>query len=366
MAATIYDIAERADVSTATVSRVLNKPAEVSETTRQRVLDAAQELNYQPHASAQNLARQRTNYIAVVAPVVANYFYMHVMRGIQEVLADREYDLMIHVPSHPEDIEKRLQRATQPGRSDGILLLSTPPNESWAQRIIEVGRPIILLDAHHPDIESIAVDNERGGYKATKHLIDQGYKRIAHITATPEPPPAVQRRIGYERALKKAGREVDDRLIAASEALPFAFSEEGGYRAMKQLLGQRQRPDAVFAASDMQAVGALEAAREAGLSVPGDLAIVGFDDTDISRFAGLTTLRQPAEAMGRRAAESLLRHIQGANPPVSSTVLAPQLIVRDTCGARQQSPNEAGKLADAAAKTASQNGTLTEKQDSSQ
>lgn len=338
MAATIYDIAERADVSTATVSRVLNKPAEVSAATRSRVLEAAQELNYQPHASAQNLARQHTNYIAVVAPVVANYFYMHVMRGIQHVLADREYDLMIHVPSHPEDIGKRLKSAIQPGRSDGVMLLSTPPDESWADRIRDVGRATILVDAHHPDIESIAVDNERGGYDATRHLIDLGYKRIAHITADPEPPPATQRREGYERALQEAGRAVDETLIAASDALPFAFAEKGGYQAMQTLLRRRPRPDAVFAASDMQALGALDAAKEAGLSVPGDLAIVGFDDTDLSRFAGLTTLRQPAQAMGKRATEALLRHIEHANQPVSSTVLAPQLVVRRSCGTGTAAP----------------------------
>ena len=342
MAATIYDIAERADVSTATVSRVLNKPAEVSAATRSRVLEAAQALNYQPHASAQNLARQHTNYIAVVAPVVANYFYMHVMRGIQHVLADQEYDLMIHVPSHPEDIDKRLKSAIQPGRSDGVLLLSTPPNESWADRIKDVGRPTILVDAYHPDIESIAVDNERGGYDATRHLLDLGYERIAHITAAPEPPPATQRREGYERALREAGRSLDDTLVAASDALPFAFAEKGGYQAMQTLLRRRPRPDAVFAASDMQALGALDAVREAGLTVPDDIAIVGFDDTDLSRFAGLTTLRQPAEAMGKRATEALLRHIEHDSQPVSSTVLAPQLVVRRTCGANARPANAQG------------------------
>ena len=343
MAATIYDIAEQASVSTATVSRVLNKPAEVSAATRTRVLEAAQALNYQPHASAQNLARQHTNHIAVVAPVVANYFYMHVMRGIQHVLADQEYDLMIHVPSHPEDIGKRLRSAIQPGRSDGVMLLSTPPDESWAGRIMAMDRPTILVDAHHPDIESIAVDNERGGYDATCHLIELGYERIAHITADPEPPPATQRREGYERALREAERTVDETLIAASDALPFAFAEEGGYQAMQDLLRRGPRPDAVFAASDMQALGALDAVQEAGLSVPSDIAIVGFDDTDLSRFAGLTTLRQPAEAMGKRATEALIRHIEHPNQPVSSTVLAPQLVIRSTCGTaerRRASTNE--------------------------
>lgn len=338
MAATIYDIAERADVSTATVSRVFNGTSGVTEATRQRVLEAAEALNYRPHVSAQNLARQHTNVIAVVAPVVANYFYMNVMRGIQHVLAEREYDLIVYAPARPEDPDKRLARAAQPGRSDGLLLLSTPLTDEWARRLRDTNQALVLVDAYHPDLESIAVDNERGGYEATRHLIEQGYERVGHITARPAPPPAVQRRTGYEHALRDAGRAVDERLIADSDALPFAFAEEGGYRAMRKLLDRDPRPDAVFAASDMQALGAMRAAEEAGLRIPDDLALVGFDDIELSRYVGLTTLQQPAQTMGQRATERLLQRIENDDQPVSTTVLAPQLVVRRTCGATPDAP----------------------------
>lgn len=347
MSATIYDIAERADVSTATVSRVFNDGAQVREETRDRVLEAADAVHYQPHASAQNLARQCTDQIAVVAPVVANHFYMRVLRGVRQALADREMDLLIHAPAHAQellhersspdsrrDLNTRLARALRPGRNDGILLLSVPVTDEWADRLESTNQLVVLVDTEHPAFESFAVDNEQGGYEATRHLIELGYERIGHVTVEYDPPPAHLRRTGYEEALREAGRPVDEGLIAASDERPFAFSEEGGYRAMQELLGHDPVPDAVFAASDMQALGALRAVREASLEVPDDLAIVGFDDVELSRCAGLTTLRQPALAMGARATESLLRQIEGSGEtPVSSTVCTPDLVVRRTCGA---------------------------------
>lgn len=352
MSTTIYDIAERADVSTATVSRVFNDESGVSDETRARVLEAADALKYQPHASAQNLARQHTNQIAVVAPVVANYFYMHVMRGIQHVLADRDMDLVIHAPgnaqdliherSDSDDLNNRLARALQPGRNDGILLLSVPLTDEWAARLREANRAVVLVDTEHPSFESFSVDSRHGGYEATQHLIDLGYERIGHITVAYNPPPARLRREGYEEALRDNGRSVDENLIAASDERPFAFSEEGGYRAMRELLGRSPRPDAVFAGSDMQALGAMRAAHEADLQVPDDVAIVGFDDIELSRGAGLTTLRQPARVMGARATENLLRRIDSRDDrPVSSTVFSPKLIVRETCGANNGVPNSA-------------------------
>ena len=351
MSSTIYDIAERADVSTATVSRVFNDESGVSEETRRHVLEAAEALNYRPHASAQNLAREHTNQIAVVAPVVANYFYMHVMRGIQHVLADREMDLMVHAPGNPqgriharpdpEFFNTYMARALQPGRNDGILLLSIPLTDEWAERLADTERAVVLVDGEHPSFESFAVDSKHGGYEATRHLIDLGYERIGHITVEYEPPPARSRREGYEEALRDHGRSVDDRLIAASDERPFAFSEKGGYRAMNTLLDRDPSPDAVFAGSDMQALGAMRAAQDAGLRVPKDLAIVGFDDIELSRCAGLTTLRQPARTMGTRATETLLRRIERpGDSPVSSTVFSPELIVRRTCGGADTHEND--------------------------
>lgn len=250
-------------------------------------------------------------------------------------------------------LTERLERALQPGRSDGILLLSVPLPDRFANQLLDSRQSVVLVDIKHPKFESFTVDNRYGGRAATQHLITLGYERIGHITVQYDPPPARQRREGYEAALREAGRSVDETLIATSNERPFAFSETGGYSAMKQLLEREPGPDAVFAASDMQALGAIRAVRQAGLRVPEDVAIVGFDDVELSLSAGLTTVRQPAQEMGRRAAETLLRRLKDGGGdvesgapsaarngstrlPVSSTVFSPELIVRSSCGAQEE------------------------------
>ena len=333
MPPTIYDIADHADVSTATVSRVLNDESKVAPDTRSRVMKAAQALGYQPHASAQNLARQRTDTIAVVVPLLANYFYMGVLRGIQQALASKAYDLLVYAPSHPDEVEEQVRRAAQRGRSDGFLLLSAPLQPGIVDCLNESSQAVVLVDTKHPNYESIYVDNRRGGYKATRHLLEAGYQRIAHITSdTPEPEPAAERRRGYEEALGEQNHSRASSLIARGNQEPFAFAKEGGYKAMKQLLQRDPPPDAVFAASDMQAIGALQAASEAGVRVPEDVALLGFDDIDVSAHVGLSTLRQPLREYGELAVEKLTARIQEPDRPVSSTVFDPEVVVRRTCG----------------------------------
>lgn len=330
MPATIYDIAERADVSTATVSRVFNDEAGVARETEQRVIEAARALDYRPHASAQSLARQQTNTIAVVLPVLAQYFYMGVLRGIQDSLTKSDYDLLVYSPSRPGEIENSLRRATKRGRSDGLLFLSREVTPSIVEHLRATDQEAVLVDTEHPEFESIAINNEKGGYIATRHLIDYDYERVAHITSEkPEPPPAVQRRTGYERAVSDAGQAP---ILARGASEPFAFSKEGGYRAMTSLLDRDPMPDAVFASSDMQAIGARKAIRETGLRVPGDVALVGFDDIDLSSYVGLTTVHQPLLDFGKLAIEKLLGRMDDPERKVSSTVFAPELVIRSSCG----------------------------------
>ncbi len=334
MPPTIYDIAERADVSTATVSRVFNDETGVAEETRQEVLNAARALDYRPHASAQSLARQQTNIIAVVVPVLAQYFYMGVIRGIQDSLSDTDFDLLVYTPSRPGEIEKPLRRATQRGRSDGLLFLSKEVTSTIADHLRSTSQEVVLVDTVHSDFESISIKNKEGGYIATRHLMRQGHHRIAHITAQkPEPSPAQQRREGYEQALSDDNR---DPILARGAEEPFAFSKEGGYQAMTSLLDRNPVPDAVFASSDMQAVGARRAIREAGYRVPHDIALVGFDDIDLSRYVGLSTIRQPLLDFGKLAIEKLLARIDDPGRNVSSTVFAPELVVRSSCRPAQE------------------------------
>jgi LacI family transcriptional regulator len=268
-----------------------------------------------------------------VVPVLANRFYMGVFRGVQDALSDSDYDLLVFTPSHPEEIKDQLHRALQQGRSDGLLLLSTTISPDIEGILDDADQPVVLLDTKHPGFPSISIDNEQGGYEATRHLLEQGYRRVAHITTdTPEPPPATQRRTGYQRALADAGNGARP-LIARGEKEPFAFEREGGYKAMRTLLRREETFDAVFAASDMQALGALRALEEQGLRVPEDVALVGFDDLDLSSYVGLTTLRQPRYDLGVLAVEQLIGRVRDPGRSVSETVFSPELVVRESCGA---------------------------------
>lgn len=330
MSVTIYDIAEKAAVSIATVSRVFNNNARVSAATRERVLAVARSLHYQPNVSAQSLARQNTHLISAIIPVMTNYFYMEIIRGIQDALSASHYDLIVYASPKPEETAIQLERAAQRGRAEGLLMLSTPLLPAQVKRLKSAKMPAVLIDAYHPDFDSITVDNVKGAYMATRHLLDRGYRDVGHITVFPEPLPATQRREGYEKALRDAGLSLDGSMVAASERQPYGFCEEAGYEATRVLLQRSTRLDSIFVASDIQALGAIRYLQEQGISVPNDLAVVGFDDIRISEFVGLTTLRQPMYEMGKLAVEKLLLRIEAPERPTANTVFSPTLVERGT------------------------------------
>lgn len=325
---TIYDIAERAEVSIATVSRVFNNHPRVSAATRERVLAVAEEIGYRPHVSAQSLARRKAHLLSAVIPVMTNYFFVEVLRGLQSRLAQSDYDLLVFASNELEDVDTQLDRALQRGRGAGVLIFSMPLNEARVQRLHKSRQPVILVDCFHPDFDSVSINNELGGYLATRHLLEEGHTRIGMVMAS-KGEPALDRRRGYERALREAGLPVDEALIEASiDVKEHGFTETAGYDAMAKLLPYA--PTAVFATSDIQALGALRAAQEAGFSVPEDVAVVGFDDIVISRYVGLSTLRQPMREMGELAVEKFLHRLRNPDHPVSHTVFSPMLVIRRT------------------------------------
>lgn len=318
-------------MSIATVSRVFNNSPRVSDATRRRVQHVARAMGYRPHAMAQGLARRSTNLISAVIPVLTNYFYMEVLRGMQDALAASDFDLIVYSAATPEDVDGQLARALQRGRSEGVLVLSTPLTEERHRRLAAARQAVVLVDSEHPDFDSILVDNVEGAIRATHHLIDQGHERIAHITINPEAPPAKERRTGYEHAMAEVGKTP---LVVASDRRPYGFCEESGYEAMRVLIARDERPDAVFVASDMQALGALCALQDAGLSAPDDMAVVGFDDIKVSEYARLTTLRQPMYEMGALAVERLLVRLSDPEIPPQRYCFVPDLVCRASSGGR--------------------------------
>jgi LacI family transcriptional regulator len=322
---TIYDIAREADVSIATVSRVFNDSQRVSDQTRARVQDVAQTLGYRPHAMAQGLARRSTQLVSAVIPVLTNYFYMEVLRGIQDALGETDYDLIVYSAATPDEVDGQLARALQRGRSEGLLLLSTPVTPERRKVLVRSRQPIVLVDACDAEFDSILVDNVEGAYRATRHLIEGGRQRIAHVTVSPEPLVAQQRREGYERALAEVGLEP---VVCASQLRPLGFCEAAGYQAAQDMLRLDARPDAVFVATDVQALGVLSALHDAGLSVPDDVAVVGFDDIKPSAYARLSTVCQPMYQMGRLAVERLLTRLDAPERAPQTVRFAPELVVR--------------------------------------
>ena len=225
-------------MSIATVSRVLNNHARVSKKTRAKVLAVAQRLNYHPHVSARNLASRHSNLVLAVIPMLTNYFYMEVVRGVQDALADSELDLLVYSARAPEYVDAQLSRALQRGRAEGILLFSTPLTPERVAQMKRADQPVVLVDSSHDTFDSVSVDNERGGYMATSHLIDLGYPSIGLITGHSASVPAVHRKQGYIRALEEAGLAINEAwMVVSDQTHQHGYTEQTGYEAMKQLLG---------------------------------------------------------------------------------------------------------------------------------
>ena len=332
---TIYDIAREADVSIATVSRAFNNSPRVSQSTRDRIFAIAREMGYQPHASARSLAKRQSHLVSAIIPMLTSYFFLEVLQGVQDRIGESDYDLLVYSAPRMEEVDSMLENALNKGRSAGALLFSSPLTPHRIERLKQYENPVVLVDLYHDEFDSVSIDNEQGGYIAAKHLLDRGYRSIGLLAANPESVPSSQRVGGYRRALEERGLAVDSRLIMTTNDPQFhGFTEEAGYAAMVRLLDTGVEIDAVFAVSDIQALGARRAIEDRGMKVPDDIALVGFDDIMISRYVELTTLRQPMYEMGKMAIEILLKRIQQEGLPISHTVYAPSLVERATSKTR--------------------------------
>jgi DNA-binding LacI/PurR family transcriptional regulator len=305
---TIRDVARRAGVGIGTVSRVLNDSPLVTDGMRERVLGAIQELGFRRNATARSLSVGRTHHIGVMAPFFTSPSSVERLRGVSDCLTPRGYGLVL------VDIETGRQRADMLGdlsRLDGLLVISLPLSDGEVAGLARDRMPAVLVDAEHPELLHVAIDDVQGGRMATEHLLAKGHRRIAFVGDRAYPAfgftSSERRREGYRTALTGAGIELDP-----------ALERRGGHeredaRALAEaLLREPDPPTAVFAASDVQALGVLEAAQAAGLRIPAELAVIGFDDIELAAVVGLTTVRQPLRQSGRRGAELLLAAIEGA------------------------------------------------------
>lgn len=340
MTVTLRDVAQKANVSVSTVSRVLNNKSTsipISQATRQRVLQAVQETGYRPNIAARHLVNQKSlNLIGIILPstvpdILSHPFYMTLVRGVTHLCQQSAYAVTIHFIDTDQvaEVDKSYQHLLEIPNS-GYILSTTHINDQLLPRFMADYVPFVHIGRLASDnpVQSyyVDVDNYRGGCLAVEHLLSKGHQKIATIAATEPLHAGAERLRGYKETICQAGLPSHPEWIVCSE-----FREAGGYLAMEQLLNREDRPTAVFAASDSIALGAIKAIQDHGLKIPTDVAVIGFDDTPDALRAkpALTTIRQPIFDLGETAAKLLLDTLKGKSN-VASVILQPELIVRDS------------------------------------
>lgn len=329
-APTIRDVARLAGVGVGTVSRVLNESPRVDPATRQRVLATIDALDYVPSATARRLSTGRTGAIGVVVPFLTRPSVVERLRGVEAALSHTAYDLVVFNVETPERRDTVIRHLVHHDRVDGLIILSLSPHPAEVARIARAGVPTVLVDAHHRSFTRVVTNDALGGHLAASHLIGLGHRRIGFLGDDPQMrfrfSPSRLRRMGVARTLHAAGLSLSP-----------SYVRTGGFRdaarrIASDLLQLPVPPTAIICGSDIEALGVLEAARTTGVAVPGDLSVVGYDDIDIASDLGLTTIRQPLAASGRRGVELLLLTMGAGEARQVREVLPVELVVRTTSG----------------------------------
>jgi DNA-binding LacI/PurR family transcriptional regulator len=329
---TIRDVARRAGVSVATASRALNGKDIVSPRTRDRILMVMEELGFSPSPAARRLSLGRTLTIGVVVSFLTRPQAAERLRGVDAVLADSEFDLVIY---NVESVQKRdhyLGTLAQSQRTDGLIVMSLPPVTEAVDALTAAPVPIVFIDVHSPVVAGlprVVGDDIAGGALAARHVIELGHRSIAFVGDVAENPfgftSSRDRRSGVTGELARAGIDIPPEWVG--------LGAHGRYEARElahRMLVADPRPTAIIAASDTQALGVIAAARELGLHVPDDLSVIGYDDIEAADYVGLTTIRQQLFESGRLGAQILLSEIEGRSDEPPLARLEPELVVRDT------------------------------------
>ncbi|RKX80172.1 MAG: LacI family transcriptional regulator [Spirochaetes bacterium] len=332
---TIKDVARLANVSYSTVSRALANRPGVNEATRCKIIRAAEELNYRPNAIARGLVRGQTLSMGLIIPDITNPFFPEVHRGIEDGARESGYSVFLCNTNWERERETHYINLLIEKRVDGIIIAPISDTVDKIEEELKSNIPVVYVSNLPPktDRSCVAIDNIRGGFLATKHLIESGYREIGFIGA-PEGSFSIDQRLeGYKLAFRKYGMKLDQRFICFGD-----FKRETGYRIIKRMIEEGIYPRAIFAENDLMALGVLQGVKESGLSVPGDIAVVGFDDIPFASFpeVQLTTIRQPKYEMGKMAVQLLLNDIRASNNGLRKElscrkiILEPELIVRKT------------------------------------
>jgi len=332
---TAEEIAARLGVSAMTVSRALNGRPNVDKKTKERVLAAAKKYGYTPNHIARSLVLRRTHTIGVVVPEISHSFFPEVIRGIEDASYSAGYHLILTHSAEDDNREQDAISTLESKRVDGLLISTaqTVVDHSVYSEAIGLGVPIVFFDRVVRNIGAscVSIDDEDCCARITEHLIRHGYRSIAHLSGPSTVSIGKERLRGYQKALERNGMKFKPELVAQS-----GFHEKGGYLAMEKLLklSPHDRPDAVVAVNDPSAFGAIKSIQEHRLRIPQDIAIVGMSDDVRAELlpSPLTTIRQPAYEIGKKAAETLILEIEGKLEPGKRIIISTELAVRKSCG----------------------------------
>ncbi|HEX6483967.1 MAG TPA: LacI family DNA-binding transcriptional regulator [Ktedonobacteraceae bacterium] len=329
---TIFDVADEAGVSYATVSRVINNKVHVSPEKRERVFRAMAQLGYVANMQARSLAGGKSRVVGLLVDYLSSSYMDEIIRGIDEALDAENYDLMLYTTHRRKTKESAYVTKLTRRLADGLLLILPRNTVAYLDTLRQRQFPHVLIDylSDKQNVPSVSTTNFRGACDAMSFLLSLGHQRIGFITGTMEFGCARDRLDGYHAVLKDHGIPADPHLICEGN-----FMQPQGYECAQKLLSLPERPTAIFASNDMMALGVMEAARERGLRLPEDLSIIGFDDIPQASYVhpALTTIRQPLEEMGRSAAHLLLKYIAHPNAEIERIELPTRLIIRESCQA---------------------------------
>lgn len=328
----LLEVAKRAQVSIATVSRVINDHPKVNPETRLKVQKAIKELKYRPNRVAKRLRNRNasSNLLGVLIPDIQNPFYVEVLRGIEDVAYANKYALIMCNFAQDETKQRLYLDILQSESIDGLIAAPTSEHDTAVAGLVKNGLPIVCVDRGlvDVDVDVVMVENRKGAFTAVNHLAKSGYKRIAYISGLPKIPSSRQREQGYLEALEANGLAVDRDLIKYGDS-----RHDSGVKLCEELLNLPKPPDAIFTGNNLITLGALETIHKRKLEIPGQIAIVGFDDMywSISLNPPLTAVKQPAYEIGKRAAEQLISRINDPTRPTVSIVMKTELMLRNSC-----------------------------------
>lgn len=328
---TIHDIARELNISASTVSRALNNSPRISTKTKELIKEVAERLGYRPNTLASNLRNKKSNTIGIVVPLINRHFFSSVISGVEDVAFKAGFNVVISQSNDLYEKEVKIVHSMFLNRVDGLIISISMQTNTFEhlKMFSKKSAPLVFFDRVVPEIETdkIIIDDFAGAYKVTQHLIDQGYKRIAHLAGPQNLLTYNFRKKGYIEALVRNGMEYDETLV-----LENTLTSEAGVNSAKTLMNLMKKPDAIFCGNDITALSAMMYLKDKGVNIPKDMGIVGFSNEPFSKVVSpsISTIAQPAFEMGQKAAELIIKKIENNDKTVNTIVMPSELIIRDS------------------------------------